>query len=79
MKLAFFSVPAVHCQIGEARDFLHERGMKVMATTPSATETYTDADLTGPMAVVLGSLAVIVRGQSTPKTTALPAKQSTSS
>jgi drug/metabolite transporter (DMT)-like permease len=31
------------------------------------------------MAVVLGSLAVIVRGQSSPKTTALPAKQSTSS
>ncbi len=31
------------------------------------------------MAVVLGSLAVIVRGQSSPKTSALPVKQSTSS
>jgi drug/metabolite transporter (DMT)-like permease len=31
------------------------------------------------MAVVLGSLAVIVRGQSSPRNTALPAKQSTSS
>ena len=31
------------------------------------------------MAVVLGSLAIIVRGQSAAKNTALPAKQSTSS
>lgn len=51
---AFFSVPAVHCQIGEARDFLHDNGFKVLATTPSADENYTDADLTGPLAVVLG-------------------------
>jgi len=51
---AFFSVPSVHCQIGEARDFLHERGLKVLATTPSASDTYTKADLTGPLAVVLG-------------------------
>ncbi|MDY0110831.1 MAG: TrmH family RNA methyltransferase [Candidatus Krumholzibacteria bacterium] len=51
---AFFTVPAVHCHIGEARDFLHERGLKVLATTPDATVTYTRADLTGPLAVVLG-------------------------
>lgn len=51
---AFFSVPAVHCHIGEARDFLHERGLKVLASTPAATATYTTADLTGPIAVVLG-------------------------
>ncbi|HOX24838.1 MAG TPA: TrmH family RNA methyltransferase [Candidatus Krumholzibacteria bacterium] len=51
---AFFTVPAVHCHIGEARDFLHERGLKVLATTPTATDTYLKADLTGPLAVVLG-------------------------
>ena len=51
---AFFSVPAVHCHIGEARDFLHERGLKVLASTPGATATYTSVDLTGAVAVVLG-------------------------
>jgi RNA methyltransferase, TrmH family len=51
---SFFNVPAVHCHIGEARDFLHERGLKVLATTPTATDSYTAADLTGPVAVVLG-------------------------
>ncbi len=51
---AFFSVPAVHCHIGEARDFLHERGIKVLATTPKATVNYTDADMKGPVALVLG-------------------------
>ncbi len=51
---AFFAVPAVHCHIGEARDFLHERGLKVLASTPAATVSYTEADLTGPLAVVLG-------------------------
>ena len=51
---AFFTVPAVHCHIGEARDFLHERGLKVLATTPTASVSYTEADLTGAIAVVLG-------------------------
>jgi RNA methyltransferase, TrmH family len=51
---AFFTVPSVHCHIGEARDFLHERGLKVLATTPAATQDYTSADLTGPVAVILG-------------------------
>ena len=51
---SFFTVPAVHCHIGEARDFLHERGLKGLATTPTATDSYTAADLTGPVAVVLG-------------------------
>ncbi len=51
---AFFSVPAVHCHIGEARDFLHDRGVKVLASTPAASLSYTQADLTGAVAVVLG-------------------------
>ena len=51
---AFFSVPAVTCQVGEARDFLHERGVKVLATTPNATAPYTSADFTGKVALVLG-------------------------
>ena len=51
---SFFTVPAVHCHVGEARDFLHDRGLKVLATTPAADVSYTDADLTGSMAVVLG-------------------------
>jgi TrmH family RNA methyltransferase len=51
---AFFSVPAVQCHVGELRDFLHERGVRVLATTPGATDNYTDVDLCGPVAVVLG-------------------------
>jgi TrmH family RNA methyltransferase len=51
---AFFSVPAVQCHVGEARDFLHERGIKVLVTTPTATENYTGVELTGSVAVVLG-------------------------
>jgi TrmH family RNA methyltransferase len=51
---AFFTVPAVHCHVGEARDFLHEQGLRVMATTPAADTAYTAADLTGPVALVLG-------------------------
>jgi TrmH family RNA methyltransferase len=48
------SVPAVQCHVGEARDFLHENGLRVLATTPSATDSYTKADFTGRVAVVLG-------------------------
>jgi TrmH family RNA methyltransferase len=51
---AFFSVPAVHCHVGEARDYLHEKGLRVLATTPAADLTYTEADLAGPVALVLG-------------------------
>ena len=51
---AFFSVPAVQCNVGEARDFLHENGVKVLATTPSATTAYTAANFTGKVALVLG-------------------------
>jgi TrmH family RNA methyltransferase len=51
---AFFSVPAVPCHVGEARDYLHEKGLRVLATTPGATESYTQADLTGSVAVILG-------------------------
>jgi len=51
---AFFAVPAVQCHVGEARDWLHERGLRVLATTPAADLPYTGADLTGPVALVLG-------------------------
>jgi TrmH family RNA methyltransferase len=52
---AFFSVRAVECGVGEARDFLHGAGVKVLAATPSAPQTYAAADLTGPVAIVLGA------------------------
>ncbi len=52
---SFFSVRAVECGVGEARDFLHGAGIKVLAATPHAPQTYTSADLTGPLAVVLGA------------------------
>jgi len=51
---AFFAVPAVECHVGEARDFLHEAGVKVVVTTPDAPRVYTDVDLTGPTAIILG-------------------------
>lgn len=52
---AFFSVKAVECGVGEARDFLHERGLKVLAATPNASRSYTEADLCGPTAIILGA------------------------
>jgi TrmH family RNA methyltransferase len=39
----------------EVQAWLHTRGIRSIATTPAATTLYTDANLTGPLAVVMGS------------------------
>lgn len=50
-----FSVPVVVEESGPVRDWLRQRGIRAVATTPSATALYTDTDLRGPLAIVMGS------------------------
>ncbi len=50
-----FAVPVVVADSVDVRAFLRARSIRSVATTPSATTRYTDADLTGPLAIVMGS------------------------
>ena len=50
-----FSVPVIIAASGEVRVWLRERRIRAVATTPSATDLYTDTDLRGPLAIVMGS------------------------
>ena len=50
-----FSLPVVETSTAEALAFLHERGFRILASTPHAEAFYTDFDLTGPTAVVVGA------------------------
>jgi TrmH family RNA methyltransferase len=50
-----FSVPVVVAESGPVRAWLRERGIRAVATTPSADALYTDTDLRGPLAIVMGS------------------------
>ena len=50
-----FSVPVVVTESRAAREWLRERGIRTVATTPAAEELYAEADLRGPLAVVVGS------------------------
>ncbi len=50
-----FSVPVVIAGSEEVREWLRGQGVKSVATTPSATDFYTDVDLKGPLAIVMGS------------------------
>ena len=50
-----FSVPCVVAEAGPVLGWLRERGIRAVATTPSAQTPYTEADLRGPLAVVMGS------------------------
>jgi TrmH family RNA methyltransferase len=52
-----FTVPIVTAAAEEARDWLISRGIRAVAAVVDAPTTYTDADLSGPMAIVLGSEA----------------------
>ena len=52
---AFFSVPTVETEAAEVRRFLQERGIRIVATTPDATEVYSETDLSGPTALVMGA------------------------
>jgi TrmH family RNA methyltransferase len=50
-----FSVPVIIAESSEVRPWLAARGIRSVATTPSATDIYTDTDLRGPLAIVMGS------------------------
>lgn len=54
---AFFTVPLCEAPPAETISWLKERGVRIVAATPDATKRYTDVDMTGPVAVVLGSEA----------------------
>ena len=54
---AYFTVPTVAAPAGEAIAWLRRQGIAIVATTPAAETLYTAADLTGPVAVVMGSEA----------------------
>ena len=50
-----FTVPAAQADAAATRRWLAERGARIVVTTPGAERCYTDCDLTGAMAVVLGN------------------------
>lgn len=50
-----FSVPCVVAASTEVQAWLQARKIRTIATTPAATTLYTEADLRGPLAVVMGS------------------------
>ena len=52
---AVFSVPAVECDNASALDWLKKRAILVVAATPSATEIYSDVNLTRAVAVAVGT------------------------
>jgi TrmH family RNA methyltransferase len=50
-----FSVPLVVDESARVAAWLRERKVRTIATTPAAEKLYTDVDLTGPLAVIMGS------------------------
>jgi TrmH family RNA methyltransferase len=54
---AYFTVPAVAAPDDEVIAWLRGRGVAIVAATPAAETLYTDADLTGPVALAVGSEA----------------------
>lgn len=50
-----FSMPLAAGSAGEVLGWLRERSIRVVATVVEAPTAYTDADLRGPLAIVLGS------------------------
>jgi TrmH family RNA methyltransferase len=50
-----FSVPVVETSTEELLPWLHRHGIQTLAATPHATRTYSEVDLTGPVAVVVGT------------------------
>ena len=50
-----FSVPCVVEESGRVQAWLRERGVRTVATTPAASALYSDSDLRGPLAIVMGS------------------------
>jgi len=52
-----FTVPVAAAPAGEVVAWLRAAGMRIVASRVDATELHTEADLTGPVAIVLGSEA----------------------
>lgn len=50
-----FSVPVVISESAAVREWLRSQRIRAVATTPGASELYTDTDLRGPLAIVMGS------------------------
>jgi TrmH family RNA methyltransferase len=50
-----FSVPVVVSESAPVRTWLRARGIRAVATTPAAQALHTEADLRGPLAIVMGS------------------------
>ena len=53
----FFAVPMAAAPSEEVRSWLRERGIRIVAARVDGALAYTDADLTGPLAIVVGSEA----------------------
>lgn len=52
-----FAVPLAAAPTAEVLAWLHERGVRILAARVDAERLYTDADLTGPLALVVGAEA----------------------
>ncbi len=50
-----FAMPVAIATSDEVHAFLRAQGIRVVATTPAATALYTQTDLTGPVALLMGS------------------------
>ncbi len=50
-----FTLPVVEARGSDAYIWLKERGIQVVAATPRATLNYTEANLMGPLAIVIGT------------------------
>ncbi len=50
-----FSVPVVVADSATVHAFLREKGIRIVATTPDTPNLYTQTDLRGPLAIVMGS------------------------
>lgn len=54
-KGAVFSVPVADASNAETIAWLHEHGIQIVAATPQATLRHDQADLSGPLAIAVGS------------------------
>lgn len=52
---ALFTRPVAAAEWPETLAWLKARGIRILAATPSAEHLYTDADLTGPLAIAVGA------------------------
>ena len=50
-----FTVPVAEATSDEALEWFRQRGVRLIATSPDAKKHYNDADLSGPLAIIMGS------------------------